>query len=180
MTDVGLEADATPAAARRALARAFRAHGLATPELDARVLAAHALGTDQAGLVADAARRLSAAEMHRIAAYAARRLAHEPVARIVGRKEFWSLTLALTDAVLVPRPETETLVEAALAALDVDRGRQTALRILDIGTGSGALLLALLSELPNASGVGTDRDPAAATVAQDNAGRLGFARRSRP
>jgi release factor glutamine methyltransferase len=179
MMNFALEANSTPSSARRALVRAFRAHGLETPELDARVLTAHALGIDDTALAADSARSLGAEEVRRIAAYGVRRLEHEPVARIIGRKEFWSLTFAVTDAVLVPRPETETLVETALAAVDADRGRKAPLRILDIGTGSGALLLALLSELPNASGVGTDRDPAAAMVAQDNARRLGFARRSK-
>ena len=82
---------------------------------------------------------------------AARRLDREPVARIIGVKEFWGLPLRLTKATLVPRPETETVVEAALAAIDEDGARTRALRIADLGTGSGALLVALLTELPSAA-----------------------------
>jgi release factor glutamine methyltransferase len=105
-----------------------------------------------------------------------RRLAHEPVARIVGGKEFWSLYLRVDATTLVPRPETETVVEAALAAIDAGGSRYRALHIADLGTGSGALLLALLSELPNAFGVGTDTSFGALDVARDNAQRLQFAR----
>ena len=86
----------------------------------------------------------------RIAALAARRLAREPVARIIGVKEFWGLNFKLSSATLVPRPETETVVEAALDALGRSQARNAALRVADFGTGSGALLLALLSELPRA------------------------------
>jgi release factor glutamine methyltransferase len=102
---------------------------------------------------------------------AARRLRHEPVARIFGRKEFWNLTLTVTPDVLVPRPETETVVEAALDAAVRDALQMEKLRILDIGTGSGALLLALLSELPHAVGTGTDISTAALAVARANAER---------
>ena len=110
----------------------------------------------------------------RLRRLSARRLAGEPVARILGTKEFWSLPIVLSPAVLVPRPETETVVEQALAAVDRNGARTRALRIADLGVGSGAILLALLSELPNAFGVGTDRDPAALAVARDNARRLGL------
>ena len=106
---------------------------------------------------------------------ARRRFAREPVARIVGSKEFWSLKLSLTDATLVPRPETETVVEAALAAIDAQSPRTRLRRIADLGTGSGALLLALMRELPNAFGVGTDTSPRALMVARANARRLGVA-----
>src|SRR6202034_2057981 len=111
-----------------------------------------------------------------IAALGYRRLAHEPVARILGCKEFWSLKLAVDAATRGPRPETETIVEAALAAIDAGGPRTGALRIADLGTGSGAILLALLSELPNALGVGTDVNPQALSVAQANARRLGASR----
>lgn len=162
------------AAARRILAQAFRAAGLDSPELDARVLAGHALGLDHARLMAAAERPLAAEEAARVAALAARRLAREPVARIVGRREFWGLALAVAPAVLVPRPETETVVEAALARLD----RRGPLRVLDLGTGSGALLIALLRELPRAFGVATDRSPAALHLARANAAAHGLADRA--
>lgn len=162
------------AAARRILAQAFRAAGLDSPELDARVLAGHALGLDHARLMAAAERPLAADEAARVAALAARRLAREPVARIVGRREFWGLALAVAPAVLVPRPETETVVEAALARLD----RRGPLRVLDLGTGSGALLIALLRELPRAFGVASDRSPAALHLARANAAAHGLADRA--
>jgi release factor glutamine methyltransferase len=163
-------------AVRRALGETFHDAGLDTPALDARVLVGHALALDHTALAAAAGRTLRPDEAQSIAALAARRLAREPVARIVGCKEFWSLPLRVTPATLVPRPETETVVEAALAALDARAARMRALRIADLGTGSGALLLALLSELPHASGIGTDISSAALAVAQDNARRLGLAR----
>ena len=122
--------------------------------------------------------RTRAEEIASIGGLAARRLAREPVARIIGTKEFWGLPLAVTPAVLVPRPESETVVEAALAALGDGAARMRALRIADLGTGSGALLLALLTELPLAYGVGTDRDPRALATARDNAERLGLCGRA--
>jgi release factor glutamine methyltransferase len=159
-------------AARRALTETFRTAGLDSPQLDARLLIAHALGCDQAALLADGPRLLDSAEETAIAALAERRLAHEPVARIVGSREFWSLDLRLDAATLVPRPETETLVETALAIVDRHGSRARPLRIADLGTGSGAILLALLSELGNAAGVGCDIDSRAALTARDNARRL--------
>ena len=168
----------TIATARRALADAFRAAGLDTPELDARVLVGHALGLDHSGLVAEGGRALDPKGATAVAELATRRLAREPVARIVGRKEFWGLELRVTPATLVPRPETETVVEMALTLLDAAAARSRALRIADLGTGSGALLLALLSELPHARGIGTDVNPDAIKTARDNAARLGLAMRS--
>jgi release factor glutamine methyltransferase len=169
---------ASIAHARRALAEQFRAAGIESPELDARVLIGHALGLDHAGLAAAATQQVSDLTASDIERFAARRLSGEPVARIVGQKEFWSLPLAVTPAVLVPRPETETVVELALALLDRDGERTRALRIADIGTGSGAILLALLSELRNAQGIGTDIDASALGVARANARRLGLAGRA--
>jgi release factor glutamine methyltransferase len=163
-------------AVRRAWAEKFQAAGLDSPQLDARLLVGHALGLDQAALLASGARTLNADEETAIAALANRRLAHEPVARIVGTKEFWSLELRIDEATLVPRPETETVVEAGLAAIDPHGSRGRALRIADLGTGSGAILLALLSELKNAFGVGSDLNPRALVMARDNARRLGLHR----
>jgi release factor glutamine methyltransferase len=166
----------TIAQARRAMAAQFRAANLDTPELDARILVAHALGFDHGGLAAAPSRILNVGETNAIAELTRRRLAREPVARIVGWKEFWSLPLHIDAATLVPRPETETVVEAALATVEMHRRRSRPLRIADLGTGSGAILLALLAELPNAFGIGTDVSVQALFVARDNARRLGFPR----
>src|SRR5262245_23573751 len=171
MSDVALTAGATIASARIALAHAFAAAALESPELDARIVVGHALGLEAAGIVSQASRQLSRAERAAIAELAQRRLAREPVARIVGVKEFWGLPFRLNAETLVPRPETETVVETALAALGPLLGplRQSALRIADLGTGSGALLAALLSECPAAPGIGTDLSPNAIASAADNA-----------
>jgi len=166
----------TVAGARRALTEKFRAAGLDSPELDARILVGHALSLDHAALGAAGARDLTAEEEDAIAALAGRRLSHEPIARIVGSKEFWSLKLRVDTATLVPRPETETVVEAALAAIDAAGARAQALRIADLGTGSGALLLALLAELPNTFGIATDTSVGALRIARDNAQYLRLAR----
>jgi len=163
-------------AARRYWASEFRARGMESPELDARLLVGHALRLGHVALAAADARRLGTEEAMAIAGLARRRLAHEPVARILGAKEFWSLPLRIDASTLVPRPETETIVEAALAAIDAAGLRSRPLRVADLGTGSGAILLALLSELPNASGVGTDISTAALAVARANAMRLGLRR----
>jgi release factor glutamine methyltransferase len=164
--------------ARRVLAAQFRENGIDSPDLDARILVGHALGLDHAALAATATRSLNADEETSLAALAKRRIGGEPVARIVGQKEFWSLPLRIDAATLVPRPETETVVEAALAAIDGHGARARPLRIADLGTGSGAIVLALLYELPNAGGVGTDASARALAVARDNARRLGLTRAS--
>jgi release factor glutamine methyltransferase len=173
-----LRAGITVTNARRALALTFADAGIDSPALDARLLVGHALGLDHAGLVEAADRLLREAEIRTIEGVAVRRLADEPVARILGVKEFWGLPIRLTESVLVPRPDTETVVEAALDALDRDGPRTRPLRIADLGTGSGALLIALLSELPQAFGVGTDVSREALAVARANADVLGLARRA--
>ena len=168
----------TVAQARRALTDVFRQAGLDSPELDARLLVGHALDLDHTGLTIESGRSLGGDAAHTLAALTARRLDREPVARILGVKEFWGLPLRLNDATLVPRPETETVIEAALAAIDSAGPRNRAFRIADLGTGSGALLIALLTELPNASGIGTDVSHDALAAARDNAGHLGVAARA--
>jgi release factor glutamine methyltransferase len=160
--------------ARRALTQEFRAAGIESPELDARILIGHALGLDHPGLAAAEKQTISEPAASRIEALAARRIAREPVARIVGEKEFWGLLFKITPAVLVPRPETETVVELALSLVD----RTASLRIADLGTGSGAILLALFSELADARGIGFDISAEALDVARANAERLGFADRA--
>jgi len=163
--------------ARRALAAQLRSAQLEEAELDARILLGAALGLDLTGLVAQAARLLSEAETSRLAQYAGRRIAGEPVARILGSREFWGLPFRLSEATLVPRPDTETVVELAL---EIFRERQAShqLRIVDIGTGSGAILLALLHDIPGAFGVGTDLSLTALKTARDNAAALGLADRA--
>lgn len=168
----------TVEAARRVLATRLRSGGIDSAELDARILVGAVLGLDLTRLIAAAARILDRDEAERLEGFARRRIAGEPVARIVGLKEFWGLPLQLSPATLVPRPDTETVVEAALEILRVEPSRGSGLRIADIGTGSGALLLALLSELPDAYGVGTDISVPALLTARDNARHLGFAARA--
>ncbi|PZQ11294.1 MAG: peptide chain release factor N(5)-glutamine methyltransferase [Ancylobacter novellus] len=159
----------------RAVAARLRAAGCETPELDARTLAAAAFGLDAAGLIASGGDDAGSEARERLEAFAGRRAAGEPVARILGRREFWGLDFALAPETLAPRPDSETVVEAALAAAGE---RDRALRVLDLGTGTGCLLLAILSERPRAFGVGVDLAPAAAAAARANAEALGLGDRA--
>jgi release factor glutamine methyltransferase len=168
----------TTDAARRMLTARFRNNAIDSAELDARILAGAALGLDLTGLISAANRVLTSNESTRLEDLARRRLAGEPIARILGSREFWGLSLKLSAATLVPRPDTETVVELALEMLRAVPDSDRALRIADLGTGSGAILLALLSELPNACGFGTDISEAALRTASDNAVRLGLASRA--
>jgi len=165
-------------AARRALTARFKSSAIESSEIDARLLAGAALGLDLTGLITAAHRQLTADEATRLEGFAQRRLAGEPVARILGHKEFWGLPLTLSAATLVPRPDTETVVELALELLRAGGALSRTLRIADLGTGSGAILLALLSELPNAYGFGTDISPAALQTAGTNAAIVGLAGRA--
>lgn len=139
-------------------------------EIDARRLVEHVCGGRgrEDGIVTDGEARL-------LTQLIARRVGGEPIARILGRKEFWSLDLELSKETLVPRPDTESIVEVALAGT---ARKDAALTVLDLGTGSGAILLAMLRELPNARGVGTDIAPGAVAAARRNAARLGLAARA--
>jgi release factor glutamine methyltransferase len=168
----------TVEAARRALATQFKAGSIDTPELDARLLIGAALKLDHTALAVQSARLITENEANVIGSFAQRRLSHEPVARILGHKEFWGLDLRLSDATLVPRPDTETIVAAALEIVRKDLGAEKPLRIADIGTGSGAILLALLSELPAATGIGTDISTDALETAGINARQLGLSDRA--
>jgi release factor glutamine methyltransferase len=164
--------------ARRALAARFKSAATDSAELDARILTGHALGLDLTGMISAAQRQLTPDESARLEEFARRRLAGEPVARILGEKEFWGLPLQLSSATLVPRPDTETVVELALELLRAGGNLDRRLRIADLGTGSGAILLALLSELPAAQGFGTDISQAALQTARANAARAGLSDRA--
>jgi release factor glutamine methyltransferase len=163
--------------ARRTLAARLKSGSIDSAELDARILVGAVLGLGLTGVIAAAARLLTSDEATRLEDFTRRRLAGEPVARILGHKEFWGLPLQLSAATLVPRPDTETLVELALDMLRTAPHRDQ-LRIADIGTGSGAILLALLSELPDAHGIGTDISRDALQTAHNNAVQLGLADRA--
>lgn len=142
-----------------------------TARLDAEVLMAHALGVSRSDLLL---RHMASEAPEGFAALVERRTGHEPVAYIIGRQEFFGLDLAVSPAVLIPRGDTETLIEAAQAYFTGRAPR----RILDLGTGSGALLLAALSLWPEAEGIGIERSPQALAVATGNAARLGMGPRA--
>jgi release factor glutamine methyltransferase len=150
--------------------------GIETPKRDARVLLCEAAAIDHAALLRDPDARLGDEAAARLRAFVERRLKREPVARILGRREFWDLSLRISPEVLDPRADTETLVAAAVETLAERRGET--LRILDLGTGSGALLCALLAEFPQAFGVGADRDGRALSIARQNLAACGFVSRS--
>ncbi|MFO1036039.1 MAG: peptide chain release factor N(5)-glutamine methyltransferase [Geminicoccaceae bacterium] len=157
-------------------ARRLRDAGVPNPRAEARLLLAHATGLDRARQTADPAHDVPQEQVSTFAALLDRRTAREPIAYILGRAEFWSLPFAVRPGVLVPRADTETLIEAALAALP-DRTRP--LRILDIGTGTGILLLTLLTLFAKATGVGTDLADTALDLTAANATALGVADRAR-
>lgn len=158
----------------RTAAQRLAAAGVSTPTLDAQFLLEAAAGLGRAAQIAEPERALTASEAAAFARLIARRAAREPVAHILGRKGFWTLELSVTPDVLAPRPETEHVVEAALAGLPADRPQT----VLDLGTGSGALLLAVLSERALAWGVGVDHSAAALAVAARNARQAGLAARA--
>lgn len=150
----------------------FRAAGLDTPELDAKLLALRAWDTDRIGLLNREAEPADAALIKALDVLAERRLAGEPVARILGEQEFYGLGFALNAATLVPRPETEMLVDRALAHFG-DKGG----RLLDLGTGTGCIPIAVLANAPKVWATAVDLAPDAVAMAQKNAGRHGVADR---
>jgi release factor glutamine methyltransferase len=150
--------------------------GIETPKRDARVVLCEAAHIDHAALLRDPDARLGDDAAARLRSFVERRLAHEPVSRILGRREFWGLTLRISPDVLDPRADTETLVAAAIEALR-DR-RDEPLRILDLGTGSGALLCACLSEFPRSFGIGVDQQEPACRIARENLAACGLASRA--
>lgn len=150
--------------------------GIESADSDARMLVLAAAGRTRSDLILKPAERLDEAAGKALAGYVARRISGEPPTRILGARAFWTLDLRVTPDVLDPRPDSETIVRAAL---DATAARQhDALRVLDLGTGSGALLLAILSERPNATGVGVDLSPGACAIARENAERNGLADRT--
>jgi release factor glutamine methyltransferase len=145
--------------------------------LDARLLAQHALGWDAAQLLANGLQQGDAGFVERFTALVARRATHEPLAYIVGRREFWNLEIDVSPHVLIPRPETELLVEAALERLRAARAEHASLA--DVCTGSGCVAIALAVERPDLQIVATDISEAALTVAAANAAKHGVAERIR-
>jgi release factor glutamine methyltransferase len=142
-----------------------------TPRLDAELLMAHAMGCSREDLLlGNASDRCPDG----FAALVERRLAHEPLAYIIGTRDFWTISLSVGPGVLIPRPDSETLIESAVDHF----GKEGPKRVLDLGTGSGALLLAGLAEWPRATGLGVDRSRAALAIAQANAAKLGMAERA--
>lgn len=154
----------------RALQAYLAQADIENPALDTRLLAAHALGMDRVQLLTASERMLSRDEQERLIALTERRAAHEPVARILGVREFWGLPFALNEATLEPRPDSETLIETVLKLRPVDGAPP--LRILDLGTGTGCLQLALLHEYRAATGLGIDLAPRAVEQARMNAQNL--------
>ena len=148
----------------------LKAAHIDSPAIDARLLLEAATGATRTDILTDPQRQLSAEAAAVLDDYLARREKREPVARILGRKGFWKLLLNLTPAVLVPRPETECLVDMILKRTVANQ----AFSMADLGTGSGAILLSVLSERPAAKGVGTDISEEALAVARDNAAGLGI------
>ena len=149
----------------------LKASGCDTPVLDARLLLQAAAGISREDLILGPDRFLTAEQLSRFESFLARRERHEPVSRILGEREFYGRVFTVTPATLDPRPDTETIIEAALAMMP--KGA----RLLDLGTGTGAIAITLLAERPDSSGVATDISPAALAVAGENAARLGVADR---
>lgn len=168
------QAPETLARALDAAARTLADAGVESPRGDARLLLLHAAGLAPTALLADPARPLAPAAARRFAELIRRRAGREPVSHLIGRREFWSRAFAVGPDVLDPRPDSETLIEAALDLLPEDR----AARVLDLGVGSGCLLLTLLAERPRARGFGVDCSAAAIRIARQNASRLGVAERA--
>lgn len=170
---------ATLAQALRALSSELRAAGISSADQDARLLVSAAAGLSREDLIRMPEAKLPAGSLQMLAAFRSRRLAQEPVSRILGERHFYGRPFRINASTLDPRPETETLVDAALELVKHESWTSGPLRILDVGTGSGCLLATLLAELPGATGLGTDICPAALAAAAENAARTGVGARAR-
>lgn len=152
----------------------LKAAGVDSPVIDARLLLEAAAGATRLDLITDPYRPLTEEQAAMLEAYVARRARREPVARILGRKGFWKIMLNVGPGVLIPRPDTETVLDVVLGAFDENRR----FKLLDLGVGSGAILLAILAERPHASGLGVDISEEALAVARENAANLGLEERA--
>lgn len=157
--------------------RALVARGVTSARLDARRLVEAVTGKSAAQIIADPEILLTDHQLVQLQSFLDRRSNHEPVSRILGQREFYGRTFKVTPATLDPRPDSETLIDAALDLARRENWFDRALRIIDVGTGSGCLLLTLLAELPEATGLGTDISPDALEVAEQNAQSLGLSGR---
>lgn len=161
-----------------AAAKRFREAGIETPELDARLLLCHAAGLSHETFMAEPAREIAQGVVAQFETMTKRRLDGEPISRIIGMREFYGRDFLIDRHTLDPRPDTETLIEAALDLVARNNQREAPLRLLDLGTGTGCILLTLLAELPEVRGVGTDINANALAVASANAQRFGLAERA--
>lgn len=171
------EALSLDTALRRAR-KAFSDAGFSTPRLDAELLLTHATGLKREAFFLAPDKRLEPLEIEKFNELVKRRLGREPVARILGEAGFWGLSFRLNEATLVPRPDTETLIEAALDFIKERGWHNEPIRLLDLGTGSGCILAALLHELPKAEGVGVDASAQAVEAARENLASLGLMSRA--
>lgn len=175
--DLNVQGSDTIRAALAAVTRAFEAANLPSSSVDARYLLQGILKCEAAALLRDPDRIMGGNAAAHLSAAANRRLAHEPVSRILGTREFYGRPFRVTPDVLDPRPDTETLVELVLDVVRADARFSKRVMIADIGVGSGAIIATLLAELPHATGIATDVSAAALDVARDNAAALGVGNR---
>ena len=172
------DAASTVEAAVRSATTRLLAAGIEGAGRDARLLVAAAVGVAQTDLILRPERVLCGSQHQRLRGFIERRTRHEPVSRILGEREFYGRVFEVTPDTLDPRPDSETLIDAVLEVIDSEGGRSKPLRMIDIGTGTGCLLVSLLCELPAVTGVGIDVSPGALEVARRNAGRMGVSDRA--
>jgi release factor glutamine methyltransferase len=177
MSEAWFPNDVTVAEALKGASERLRQAGIENPKRDARILLAAAAGLTALDLIKDPVRKLGRSDKSTAGAFLERRLAREPVSRILGQREFYGHPFLVTPATLDPRPETETLISAVLEISDLEGWRNRPVRFLDVGTGTGCIGLTLLKELPTAQAVLSDLSREALEVARRNAVRLEVAER---